>query len=243
MDIRRNKPLWGFGPIGWIALAILTTLVVALLRGWDLVHASAAFLWRFSRDDIGNWATLYVALWAFPAAAMSGVTFGVWGLLYASTALFIYPRKLPRLPIVLLFAVVAIEAYTLGLLPRPLQASLGATLLVVLPSAAAVAVAALLLWLTGRWWCCAPLLIPLLWNAAIEPTLGTRAYPAWVERWHVVLCTHIVIAAPLFLWAIAARLKPAPPGKPCPSCDYDLTGLKDSTPCPECGRAQTPAAS
>ena len=238
MDIRRNKPLWGFGPIGWIALAILTTLVVALLRGWDVVHAATAITWHLCDGDWDRWVRLWHKWTWLPHSMWYGLTFGVWGLLYTTIALFIYPHKLSRIAVVLLFVTVLVEGYTFKTLPPAWSANLGISDYVLLGCGAAVIEAILLFWITRRWWCAAMLIVPLIWKPLFERHL-TAVDPGLPAT----LAFHTLVAAPLLTWAIAARLKPAPPGKPCPSCDYDLTGLADSATCPECGRAQTPAAS
>jgi hypothetical protein len=238
VDIRHRKPLWGFGPIGWAAAAVLTAMLIALARGWDPVYTGAWILMRVSDGTMDGWMRTWACVWAFPSMATLRVTFGLIGLLYASVAFFIFPRRLPILPIVLLWAVVALDAFGWGVFPKNLQSRIPVQAFTFFPVLAATAECGLLLWITRRWWCAVPLLLPLFWNAAIEPS----KILVWADQREVALVAHIVMGVPLLAWAIAARAKPAPPGKPCPKCDYDLTGLADTIPCAECGRVPVPVA-
>jgi len=240
VDVRQHKPLLGFGPVGWASLAVLTAFLIALARGWDPVYTVARIIWHFSDDQIGNWVRIWAKVWLYPAQMMLGVTFGIWGLLYASVAFFIHPRRLPLTPIVLLFATVGVEAFAYGFTTPAFQARFPIHLMTILRLAAAATELGLILWITRRWWCAAPLIIPLMWNAVV-PDLA-RAPWAWPYLDSVRIAAHVAIAIPLLVWAVSARLRPAPSTRPCPACDYDLTGLNDSARCPECGRTAASSA-
>lgn len=247
---RSPKPLLGFGPVGWLAAAVLAALIGLLLAGIDPRYE----LLRFTHNTLGPRSMDALLLRILTPLNLAewrgqGHRFGPIAMCAALVALQIHPRRagLARTATVVAaglgfpFLYWYLLLLAMGIVGRSnFAASRYADAGILL--AFGLLTAALL-----RWWTRAhrPALCFLPWLLGI-PVLTLLAFnlpEGWVLPWThdaanralkaAVLSFNPALAAILLVWAIRARLRPADAGR-CAACDYDLAGLAAAR-CPECG--------
>ncbi len=252
---RAIKPLLGFGPAGYILVAIFLALLIPTLMGIDLRYelqkliiyifgadamlSATAYTMLFSTTVFGmgiNLITACVGLVAFNIAPfrIKRQNQLAW---FCLCAFWIAPTLILNNIIVHIFGHSTIYS---GFTSIYLTMSLG-TLGVLVAGGFAVYITrskiVAISWATA-------LVLDLLpiamfyssgfyalfdWPLIIPGNFGIST---------VEIFFYLCSSGSLLTWAIIERRKPAPPSNPCPNCAYDLAGLPQNIPCPECG--QTP---
>ncbi|MBL0927799.1 MAG: hypothetical protein IBJ11_09120 [Phycisphaerales bacterium] len=240
----RLRPLWGFGWVGWIALAVLAALLIALARGWDLNLAVVRFTWWACGESSDVWFWWFARVWTPLHLVCELPIFMIFGPLYLAIAVFIAPRDRRRTrPLAGIAAVVAasivLEFFWIETTPFILGGS--AWRVVAAATWASALNVALLWWLTRSWIVLGAALLALglsILNAAVGSWDGTAAGLAWETgvRRQLAGVYHLMLSTALIGWAIDARLTPIL-ADPCAGCGYDLRGLPEVSACPECGGA------
>lgn len=255
-----RKPLLGFGPAGWVLLAIAIPLAICFFTGYDLRYQLQSLI----NDTLGPESVRFMTSTVFGVHNLNLI--GYWpkqadfGLITMSVMLIamrIHPRRFGPVPY---FAVIAwgllnpLTHFLLGRLLKWAGLDTGEYMPdapdIVIRNAISFALTILLFAVVTRsWWL--TLLVAAFHTAAL---IGLHDYGVTMnrttirERWipgseRFVLSLwfmwswHAATYAGLLFWAIRARLKLPKPGH-CLHCNYNLAGITASA-CPECGRAIT----
>lgn len=254
---RPPKPLWSFGPRGWVLLPVAIGLAVVLFSGIDgRYHVLRAIQWSFGTDAMLWFVTVGLPFHAAdagmpPFGLPPGARFGLVTLCLTLVAMAVHPKWFSGW---VYLAVVA-----LGFLAPPMQVQLsswisralapGATLgewqrLVALAVAGIMVMiaTATVLWIVSR-------SRPVLFFAVVTGIIAAwlRA-ESWSDGWllgpsAVPLALLLdwawnpALFGLLLWWAVQARRRWKPPWA-CTVCGYDLRGSLGG-PCPECGPART----
>lgn len=260
------RPIWGFGPWGWVLVAVAAALVYCAAGGFDLRHAiMQAVADRFGYRAMTDWV-IYRLLVGSYLTSLNGTTCGPVTLLPMLIAMFITPRRWAWWQWGLVSLWLLLNPWlcfeTATRLPlwfaRSLGWSGGPPSRVVFVGELlglellAIGLLATLAWrISGRahgetprsrWRFAPPVLF--VFGALMATTMW------WLNR----LANTQSVIPPNFVWyglatmwhlgvafltiapALAARRLARAQPWYCDHCGYDLRGLKDSPACPECGR-------
>lgn len=243
-DIRRSKPLLGFGWPGVALTLIALALLWVLYRGYDLAYYVIDAFGRVFGPKGVDWYMyrFHVEQWFI----LDHPAFGPVALTYTLLALQIHPRRVGWWRVLLVVAWALVAPTWIFLLSRRLDLwhNWGASVrpfdfvkpLVVSTFLIGVGTSCVLSIATRSW------RVGLATLAAA--VIGAAAWWEWLTPAQIrqaFFAGHACMAGPLLVWAIRARLRPEPPEYACGSCGYDLIGLAPSSPCPECGAAPGPA--
>lgn len=229
------RPIWGFGPMGWLLMLCLLTLSACWAR-FDLVFG---LQWSVCRV-FGSEAVMHLTVYGlvFPRVVIDQPAYAPFGLAATLLALHIAPgrRRLLIGSIVVawvsaaprLFFPLAGLRMLRGASPDPFISMLFAQLYIEAASCVLLAL------LTRSW------RVGMLVGLACACTWGHVWYsnkpgsgPAWPLVYSLV-AYQVMIAAVLLAWAVRGRLSVLRPGHICEVCGYDLLGTPSPI-CPECG--------
>lgn len=246
---REAKPLFGFGPIGWVLLVPTLALVLVLGTGHDLRYQLQVMIHEWWGWDGSLFFVLNViaahgwASWFWPYPPMP--QFGLLSLCIVLVGLQIHPRRIGRLRMAaVVLCGLAVPMIVFRLHQRH-------PFFVVWDDDARFAISRLItgtlvatvLWLATRsGWvgvlCGAVMLVPAAvdWLCYLiqagELPASLDAPVQWARLWMGVPF-NLALGAVLWTWGIRGRLG-IRAAHCCQSCGYDLRGLGSGV-CPECG--------
>lgn len=260
---RIHKPILGFGWAGYTASAVLLALIIPLAAGVDLRYE----LLKLIQLSLGDEAMMFfVSRLAFAEFAISDPTISVITGTTVLVAARVAPYRInPAYPVLVFLLCVAWAFVTVAYFrAKPIvwlgDSILGASQIglnfsgyLILSIIGTIFAGLLLVWISRSWivaigfllalcaqYVCASWLMGTTMGNLPEPLIlfklfGRGDYSVFS------LAFDIFTIGPLLLWAILERRKPAPV-RACQGCAYDLAGIPEGAPCPECGRKPAPPA-
>jgi hypothetical protein len=227
---------------GWVLLGVLGCLIVVAWRGWDPVRPLLYLLSWFDEDlpiavatQVLTWAAFGGAAVSFSILSMPAITLAL-GLSRPRIRWAWYAGLLPlslfapsiEFQILSNFARRGVDVFSTGLIeliPALITISCGGLLAVAMRSrfAALWVIVSYLFARTAFW---------LVWQPWLPRTLEDLL--RWEVTYYGLEDLVFVLALAFGLVWIALRSWHVPPEHLCPTCNYDVRGLKSPT-CPECG--------
>jgi len=245
--MRVEKPLLGFGWMGWVLLAIAGALVVVWVTGYDLQYQVLATIHALFGDQV-LWfiSARFFAMHSFNAATTPPQTgFGLWGICAVCIAFWVYPRPLGwwRWLIPIAWGVIAPSVWwdMQRINHRGMQ-YIGSTdimLTIIISLALMALIHWMILTLVTRSRTVAISIAVLGICTLVQPIAmnhyGLMSVPPWISKpsWYLAWAWNPILLAILLAWAIPARIR-YNRWWLCSKCRYDLRDL-DTTTCPECG--------
>lgn len=238
--------LWGWSWRGWVALAVLGAMLVAMARGVDLRFqlqkmimplgwgVQSWFAGRFLSDQYwiawGAGFGLISLCWMLAALHSGPVRWRGWA--YAGLAAWAVAGPMVRFT--LFSAMTSPGAWLARLVPNGSWPNGAFAISCAITHVPAVG----LVWAATRSWRLAAALL-LASIVLIVPT-GHFSFTKFSNEQSMLVAagTNLVLAAIAFGWAIAARRR-AWPAHVCRGCGYDLRGIRADV-CPECGGTISP---
>jgi hypothetical protein len=247
---RTKAPLLGFGPAGYIALAIFLALLIPILLGVDLRYELQKLILYIFGVDAMMKATVYTWIFYFPLFGMSiSLITACAGLLAFNFAPFRIKRRIQLawfalcalwIPLTHLSCYYIIRANpqspSIASLDGPYQLLVLELLGVIFAGWFAVSLTRSRIVAVS--WALA-LLLNLIQIGQLYAGIFTIFDVRFIRLGYYGFSTYAILlflctSASLLAWAIIERRKPIPE-IPCPICLYDLVGIPENTPCPECG--------
>lgn len=254
---RIHKPLLGFGWAGYLASAVLLALIIPVAAGVDLRYE----LLKLIQFTLGDEAMMFfVSRLAFAEFAITDPTISVITGTTVLIAARVAPyRSNPAYQLFVFLLCIAWAFITVAYFRTKPIAWLGDSILGasqvglnfsgyhILSIIGTIFAGLLLVWISRSWMVAIGYLLALSaqfvsasWS--ISTLMGTLPEPLILFKLFgrgdysvFSLAFDIFTIGPLLLWAILERRKPAP-DRACPGCAYDLAGIPEGAPCPECGK-------
>lgn len=241
MPQMNKRPLLGFGPIGWVASAVLATMLVMLWRGVDFQYH---YIWLL-HDILGvDGLFLYLSKFhVWHSLLLLSPSFNLITTTLILPALFIAPRRhgTLRFAIVIVWGLLVPALYPLerhlwrALANDPYQGWL-------IARTGINVLSCIMLWGVTRSRLVLVLSVGLSAVFATDMLISYLNSPPAANIFpppHTLddvkgIVWHVGIGAVMWLWAI--RLYRKAPDSGCQWCGYDLRGMSHDC-CPECGTA------
>ena len=243
-----EKPLLGFGWMGWVLLAIAGALVVVWVTGYDLQYQLLAITHALFGDYGVYSVSAYLIYQGISCTHENSLAqFSLWGLCASLIVLHIYPKRISLWRVIPLI-VWAVSAPILNhsisrLIHNALPDSTSIFVSVNIAYATDYAIVCIMLWFMSRSLRVA-VGVSVLFGVTIVFTVISTRYllqfrPGWLvalERIYLLAWNPLLLAI-LLSWAIPARIR-YNRWWLCFKCGYNMRDL-ESTTCPECGAINT----
>jgi len=239
-----QKPVFGFGWVGWSSIVVGALIVTALFLGVDLQFATLRAVYA-----VGDWPLVYWFV-TRPFSSMSitlfDPLFGPFPLVGFLIACRVCSRRVPVWQQWLTVGV-ALWGSTAAFSMYPYTGAhwgMGNQVYIGVYEAFTLMLACLFSWIMFRDWRITlafllaiplPLMRQYAWSRGwATPHFFSPRYTGWIFWFDQPVFIFLTLVVPIW-WAVNDRRKCTDPDLACIACGYSREGLAGSTRCPECG--------